>query len=137
MSRYWGFKLNWLFSRKTGFYVNMENLVKKVIARADGPIFTYWSGCLPLNLTWLLAKKTKPVSGDLSLFSLKLSVVKEKIRITKPRDQRVMWLYGWELLTVEYHSGNFDDHRHRVSRDLMFLVCHMTLFPTWLNRYVN
>ena len=32
--------------------------------------------------------------------------------ITRPRDQRVMWLNGWEILIVGHHPPNFVGHRH-------------------------
>ena len=40
----------------------------------------------------------------------------------RPRNQRVMWLYGWEPLMVIHHHVKFGVHRHCGSRDTMFLV---------------
>ena len=40
--------------------------------------------------------------------------------LSKPHDQTVMWLYGWEFLIISHHLGKFDGHRHCGSRDKMF-----------------
>ena len=32
--------------------------------------------------------------------------------LTRPRDQRVTYFYGWELLIVNHHHAKFDGHRH-------------------------
>ena len=38
------------------------------------------------------------------------------------RDQRVMWLYGWEPLIVSHHCAKFIGHRRCGSGDIKFLV---------------
>ena len=35
-------------------------------------------------------------------------------------------LYGWESLTVYYHPDEFGDHRHCDSKNVLFLICHLT-----------
>ena len=37
-----------------------------------------------------------------------------------------MQVNGWELLAVCQTLINFGDHRHSVSGDLGFLICHMS-----------
>ena len=53
-----------------------------------------------LVLSYLMKQE---VICDLGVYYLKLKVAKEKIKITRARDQGVMLLYGWELL-AEYQS---------------------------------
>ena len=45
--------------------------------------------------------------------------------LTRSRDQRVMWLYGWEPLMVIQHPAESNDHRHCGSRNVKVLVCHV------------
>ena len=47
--------------------------------------------------------------------------------LIRPRDQRVIGLYGQELIKVNYHLTRFDCHRHCGSKDIMILVCKVIL----------
>ena len=40
--------------------------------------------------------------------------------------QRLMWLYGQELIKVGYHPAKFSCHRHSDMGDIMALVYHVT-----------
>ena len=47
--------------------------------------------------------------------------------LTKPQNQRVMWLYGEKPIQENYNFVKFGGHRHCASEDIMILVCHMIL----------
>ena len=49
-----------------------------------------------------------------------------EIKITRPRDQRVILLYGRKLLIVCNHHARLRGHRYCGSGDRMFLNCHVT-----------
>ena len=45
--------------------------------------------------------------------------------LTRPRDKRIIWLYGQERIKVDYVPAKFGDHRHSDSGDIMVLICHI------------
>ena len=47
--------------------------------------------------------------------------------VVRRRDQRVMWFYRYEAIKISYHPVEFGGHRHSGNRDIMVLVCHVTL----------
>ena len=49
-----------------------------------------------------------------------------EIKITRPRDQRVMWLYGRKLLIVCNHPARFGGHIYCGGGGKMFLLYHVT-----------
>ena len=49
-----------------------------------------------------------------------------EIKITRPHDQRVMWLYGRKLSIVCNHLARFGSHRYCGSGDKMFLIYNVT-----------
>lgn len=55
--------------------------------------------------------------------------------LTRPRDSRVMWFYGWDPLIVGYTTAKFGGHILRVSGEIMFLVCHLIL-RWWRHQHV-
>ena len=44
---------------------------------------------------------------------------------TRPRDKRIIWLYGQECIKVGYVFAKFGDHRHSDSGDIMILISHI------------
>ena len=45
---------------------------------------------------------------------------------TWPRDQCVMWLYRWGPIILSHHPAKFGVHRPCESKDMTFLICHVT-----------
>ena len=47
--------------------------------------------------------------------------------LARPHDQRVMRLYGQEIVKVRYHPAKFCGDRHFGIRDIMVFICQVTL----------
>ena len=45
--------------------------------------------------------------------------------LTRPSDQRVMWLYGQESIKVSYHSAKFGGQGPNGGENIVILVCHV------------
>ena len=46
---------------------------------------------------------------------------------TRPRDQKIWWLYERKPLLVYLHSAEIDSHRHCINGYIINLVCHVIL----------
>ena len=46
---------------------------------------------------------------------------------TRYRDQKIMWLYGYDPLNISHRPDKFGGYRQCVSGDIKFLTCHMIL----------
>ena len=61
------------------------------------------------------------------------------VGVTRPRDERFMWLYGRKFLIAYNHTARFGGHRHCGRGDKMFLIYRVTSRNTcskgflWLN----
>ena len=43
----------------------------------------------------------------------------------RPRDQGVVWLYGYEPFKISHHFNKFHGHRYCNSGDIIVLACHV------------
>ena len=42
--------------------------------------------------------------------------------MTRPRDERIIWLYVWDCLMVSRHPARIGGHRHFGSADMIYLM---------------
>ena len=50
-----------------------------------------------------------------------------KMTVLRPRDQRIWWVYGRELLIVYPDAAKIDSYRHCVNGYKVISVCHVIL----------